>query len=292
MNILPLIFVFLTILSLTSYSFLQERIASAKTSSTYRGYMRAERLSRNRLESIRYKKIPTLQNGNKTTGPKKKTEVFKSHRLDCPPTEASRLNITLLFSEQPPSFLYETLVKLIQDLYGHAPFFKEGNHRDLAYYVVNCMQNATKTSSFTEMFEGDPLYPTILYKMIKGTNHYQLDPKKGYPPLEDFLTLSPQKTKICLQFPYTSAPILTALWGAHVTEAIIQAEKKKWEVDQHLRTLLKDDLTPLLGTKVSPALQLGILEDHLSFHMKRPKRDQIKNTDSATHITIRKPENL
>lgn len=291
MNILPLIFVFLTILSVASYSFLQEGISSSKSAYSYRGYMRAERLGRNRLESDRYKKISLPKDPNKLGKPRSQKDHFVSHRYDCPPTEASRLNITLLFSENPPPFLSATVANLIVKLYGHTTFFKEANHPDLGQYVVSCLQRARKPTSFAAIFESDPLYFPVLYKMIKGTNHYQLQPKIGYPPLEDFLTLSTETGKICLQLPYTSAPILNSLWGEEITEAIIAAERKKWEANHETRTLIETEFTLLLQNITKPSLQIGSLKDNLSFHLKRPKLDKVKNTDASTHITIRKPRN-
>lgn len=292
MNILPLIFIFLTILAVTSYSFVQESSASYRALKSYRGFMRAERLARNSLESKRYyairiSKDPTPKDSSSHT----QDRGYESPRRQLPPAEASRLSIALLFSDNPPPFLYETTAKLIKILYGKCAFFIESKIADLEYQIVDQMLlhfHNQAPNSFAELFPEDPQLRSIYYKMLKGTNRYALKSPSGYPPLEDFLTLTPLTGKQILQIPYASESLLQALWGDSIAQAIILAEEKKWEKDRKFHTLLENELTTLL-TKVPPNLQLGTLKDYISFSTKRPQLEKKRYTDNASQITLRKP---
>jgi hypothetical protein len=287
-NILPLIFIFITILAITSYSFLHERMASHTELKSYRGYMRAERLARNRLESKRFQKIPQ---DNRGQGQPKTYKSFISQRTQTPPSEASRLNISPLFSPNPPHFLLETTARLIKILYGHADFFKEANDPDLEYRLVALLREKFENQppdSFADLFTSDPAYYTIFYKMIRGTNHYDLKRKMGYPPLDDFFALASPKTKICIQFPYASGALLEALWGDKIADSILKMEEKKWDVDRKRHTLVENELQTLLTNLKDSNAQLSQLKEFLSFSAKRPKLDNTRHTDETTHITVKK----
>lgn len=291
MNILPLLFIFITILSLTSYHFLHERISSENSLRSYRGYMRAERLARTHLANMQYKKATnSTSKKEKRVSHLNKEQKYLNPRSKTPASEASRFNLHLLFSSQPPPIIYETAARLIKILYGHADFFKESKIPYLEYAIIDQMKLNCRTKTpltFFTLFPDDPTYQPIFYKLIKGTNHYSLQSKEGYPPLHDFFTLTPQNNKVSLQFPYASEALLQALWGEAIATTIIEKEKQKWEKDHRHHTLLETELTAILGKNPTAKLEMATLRPHLSFSAKRPKLEATKHTDTQTQITIR-----
>lgn len=253
--------------------------------------MRAERLSRNSLESYLYKQtLP--RDPNKSGSCKKNIEtLYVSPRIKLPPSEASRLNIHLLFSPHPPPLLYETSARLIKMIYGQAPFFLEANMPRLEYHIIDQMRLKfphKAPTQFSDFASDNSVYQDIFYKMLKGTNHYHLQ-GSGYPPLEDFFTLTPQNSKTPVQFPFASESLLKALFGEVITQSILKEEEKKWELDHKHHTLLADELTGLLNKNRKAQLSVGQLTALLHFNIKRPDLDNTKHKDRATHITIRKP---
>lgn len=291
MNILPLIFVFLTILSLTSYSFINQRSATTTEKRSYVGYMNAERLSRNSLESKKFQKIGSAGKSSqeKSLDPK---AVYVSPRIKNPPSEASRLSISLLFTPKPPQLLYETSAKLIRILYQDKTFFKEAKINDLEYRILDLMiEKAGKEEpdSFTELFPQDPFFQEIFYKMLKGTNRYQLDKNQGYPPLEDYLTLDRNNRKSPVLFAYASLPLLQSLFNEKFALAIIEAEEKKWEQDQKHHTITESEFSDLFLKKANQGLLQTSLKELLEFSTKRPPAENFRHTDKNTSITIKKP---
>jgi hypothetical protein len=128
----------------------------------------------------------------KYEGRSTKESLFVSPREKIPPSEASRLNVFSLFSgDSPPPLLYEITAKTIATLYQGAPFFRP----KLEYQLLDALIQKKSPDSFTDLFPEAPGLREIFYKMLKGTNFYSLRPKKGYPPLTDFLTLNAEPHK-------------------------------------------------------------------------------------------------
>jgi hypothetical protein len=280
MNILPFIFTFLILLSFGSYALLQQRLATTFESKSYRGYMRAERLVRNRTQSKLYYRKKSID--QKETSEKTEPKDFENPRTIFPPSESSRFNLYSLFHDNPSPLLYEAAVKLLNILYQHTPFFK----KDLAYRMVDAWiekGHGKKECAWVDLFPDDPPLREIFYKMLKGTNHYDRSshPLVGYPPLEDFFHLNHDKNKaVC--FPFASEPILSAFFEEKVVLAILDKETLKAQKDRKKYFLDQTELQVLLKDKSPQITEL------FNWDTRRSPNEYIKEIDPKTQITCRK----
>jgi hypothetical protein len=208
-----------------------------------------------------------------------------SPREKIPPSEASRLNVFSLFSgDSPPPLLYEITAKTIATLYQGAPFFRP----KLEYQLLDALIQKKSPDSFTDLFPEAPGLREIFYKMLKGTNFYSLRPKKGYPPLTDFLTLNAEKKETPLSFPYASRPLLTILFDEKIAQAIIDAEKIKWDKDHKHHPLSEAELETLLFQNSKNSPRTASLRELLNFSLKRPPLNYRTDRDEVSKITLRR----
>ena len=81
--------------------------------------------------------------------------------------------------------------------------------------------------TLNELMPEDPILQEDYYKMIQGTNQYDIKQKKGIPPLSDFLMI--HKNKVCCYLCSAHFFVLQAMFGEEFAHTIIAGEKKKWE---------------------------------------------------------------
>ena len=81
--------------------------------------------------------------------------------------------------------------------------------------------------TLSELMPEDPLLQESYYKIIQGTNQYDIQQKKGIPPLADFLMI--YKNGACCYVCSAHFLVLQAMFGEDFTHTIIAGEKKKWE---------------------------------------------------------------
>ena len=103
----------------------------------------------------------------------------------------------------------------------------------------------------------------ILYKMRLGTARYDLEKKRGYPPMSDFFTVEPHNPKAVF-FHYASKPLLQALFGTRIQTLILALEKKKWE-DYSLYPYSRKDEAFAILVKEKKSAGYEELEPFLSF---------------------------
>jgi hypothetical protein len=287
MNILPLIFTFLILLTLGSYAFVQQRMASTVETRSYLGSMRAERLIRNRRQSKLYYQIPKEK--QETAQEKERKKKFNyAPRDKFPPQESARINLAFLFVETPPPLLYETTAKFLEILYGHTSFFKGKNP---AYPLLDAwIEKAKKNKAsltWIDLFPDDPSLKELFYKMLKGTSHYDLR-QTGYPPLEDFFCIREDKKGAAIYYPHASLVLLKALFDEKILASILQSEEDKREKNPEKHCLDKAELEALLSTDAKLSGQLSQIMELFCWNKGRQTAEYLKETDKVTNIRVRK----
>lgn len=282
MNILPVIITFLTILSLITYGFVYDRKSTHLETWSYQGYMRAERSARNGAQSKLYQK--SKSSDKKTAGFKTPSKDYISQRTKVPPNELSRFNLRPLFTQNPSPILYDAAANLIKRLYQNTSFFKE--IPDFQYQLLDSLiekGRAKETLVFSDLFPDLPKQRDLFYKMLKGTNYYDLE--SGYPPFSDYFTLN--KKKSAINFPFASTLLLECLFGKETCKMITTEEKKKWMQDGKLHSLKENELTTLLSKNPKLSMQLSQMKEFLDFSTKRQTAEN-RYKDTKTSISVRK----
>jgi hypothetical protein len=288
MNILPLVCGLLFVLVLGATTLIKDRMASEIEEKSFNGFMQAGREMQTKIARKLYAAATTPAKKKEAGKPKGKREaVFHSRRESPHPHNASCLNISKLLSKKPNDLLYQMAAKLIRILYGHANFFKEAETSiaDLEYRLLDEMIDKGKSANtITDLCPDNPLLRTVFYKMLKGTNQYDLKAAKGYPPLADFISIEREKKPI--SFCFASRPVLEACFGDGLTLEILNTEKKKWEKDHIHHTVTQKELRELLMHHPKLQFQFDLFLDLLSFSNRSGKRSSTVGTDPTTGLNV------
>ncbi|PWU14304.1 MAG: hypothetical protein C5B45_04530, partial [Chlamydiae bacterium] len=180
----------------------------------------------NGAAGLSYKSLTTQKQGNSPKPPAKRTTEYKSPRLSQA-LKGSQLNLYPLVQEQEPKNhpFYAITVRLLCLLY---PTILPDNQS--ACTLLDALLAKAKTlnePTLNELMPEDPLLQEDYYKMIQGTNQYDIKQKKGIPPLADFLIM--HKNGVCCYLCSAHFFVLQAMFGEEFTYTIIASEKKKWE---------------------------------------------------------------
>ena len=297
MNILPMVVSFLLIFSFAAYAMLHERVAIEKQEWGYTGFMRIERGLRTAMERRAFKNAPKKKvssSQSKGTIKKKSTASHKSRRLKSPPSELGRLYIGALFdksSSPGKDILYKTAANMIKSLYGNAPFYQEAKVAKLEYALLDALikkgGSLDKIESLAALYPDDPRLAQIYYKMLKGTPLFDPEKQNGYPPLEDYLFLNNGESKAAVYFCFASKPLVQALFGEKLSEAIFTEEQLLFEKNQKLIYLSKSELEGLLSKNQSQ-INLAALEELLDFGKKPSPLKYLRGTDNPTSVTLKR----
>ncbi len=224
--------------------------------------------------------------------PSKKLDIFISHRLKENISSLGKWNLAPLFSKDPhiSRLLGELTANLLIELYSHTLFWKQAEKEEpkLAASIVHAfLENKASPETLSALFPANKSLQPVFYKMLKGSGSYDLLKKEGYPPLGDFFTFH-LKENTLTNFPLASYFILKALFQDTVIESILSGEKSKWEKDQYLHSLTKEELRALCqGNALSVKGQrFQDIEPFLQFSHKRAKLEKITCTDKKTNVYL------
>jgi hypothetical protein len=199
------------------------------------------------------------QNQPRAPKTKMKIIVYKEKRNKRYGLDSSKVNLWPLFKGDDNALsdaLYKITIRLIQNLYQDADFYKSARDPKLAEKIIQAML-AKKGENFMEMFPEGPL-ADVYYKMLKGTN-------TGYPPLEEYFKIEKIEKKAPINWAYASTAVLQAVLGEETTKRILAAEKASWEENHHKRVLTKEKLKALLQAHSSSQFDINQLETVFSF---------------------------
>ncbi|HSW87417.1 MAG TPA: hypothetical protein VLG49_07980 [Rhabdochlamydiaceae bacterium] len=300
MNILPATLALLMILAMASYTFLQGSAATEWEKRSCLGFMKAQHKLRNAWEKSLFQEMPKKTVSEKTPHSSEISEsrsesYYESPRRKKSLSDLSKLNIGPLLIKPAPSFngkLYESAAHMIRDLYQTKSFFKDSNMEHLEYRVLDGLIETGKSkesaSSLAQLFPSDPKLRNIFYKMLKGTNTYDLLLDKGIPPLGDFFIVDRAITTKPVYFAYASELLLVAFFGKKNVESIIETEKQKWEEDHKHHALSKTDLETIILSNTQERINLNEFEDLLNFAKSGPSSKTLAGIDKTTGINLKK----
>lgn len=236
MNILPFVISILIILGIGVAALSKGHVATAVEKSAIEGYLNAHRKRWNHQEQAFYRKAPkgtAPQNGSSSEREevadeeeaKIKSRYFRYRRCTH---ESGKFNLFPLIGQAPgdplATYLYEPAAELMRTLYQHAPFWKREEHYE--YQILEALAKKKPDASIYDLFPDSPKLARIFYLVQKGTNTYQLEQGKGYPPLEDFFKIEPTHQQVfVLNFQQAPLPTLQVFLGKELSEKIALLEK-------------------------------------------------------------------
>ena len=284
MNILPIVFAFMLIFSFLTAGFIHDNRQSRLAEHNINIFRRVERVLYNNLARRQYQRIP-VEATPSTDAPvistivtsRKSSASYGSKRAQFPPSDTSKLNLSALIetTTNPQAHpLYEVAARLLYVLYHDVLFSKEKHSESLEYQMLDAMLRTASAkkqiTKLADLFPDIPDLQPLFYKMLKGTNRYDMQLGTGIPPLEDFICL-PKGNAI--HFSYSSPALLEALFGKAVALKILKEEEKRWESSGTYAYLTKDDITALLANDANSSSYITTLGAHLNFS-KQPGKKQ------------------
>ncbi len=286
MNILMFVSSFLILFALFLATILKESVFFEYESRSAKGSIKTEIALQSKYERYKYRE-ETRPHSKKPAA--KSTASFRSHRKEKSPPTLGKFNLSAVFDKDKKNINYESGARLLRFLYGHTPWFAE---KDLEYEILDAMLSCEEetVSSLAVLFPKEPRLQEIYYKMLKGTPNYDIKRKKGYPPLEDFLYLGEKEQK-AVYFYYASYPVLFAVLGESIAEEILSLERKKWEKDHKLHTVMEEELRSLLAmhTKELKGKAFQDWGELFSFAKKRVYLEKLSYEDPDSHVTAHLP---
>lgn len=301
MNILPFVTVFLIILAIFSSSSLKDYKVDVVKKNTIIGSIQAERSIRHLVIEKIYQKAP--KKNLETIASKKEDQSKKIHleedylfsRDDL--ERHKKLNLSPLFTKDHQPLLEELYAKAIEALYGHNSFYTRFPNKKLSQFLLKSLidkaqnllkDNPNKKLMLTDLFPSDETLFEIYYKMLKGTQEYNLKMKKGYPPFSDFFTIDETKQKPIF-FAGLSSEILEAFFGSEVKQKILEEEAllrlsqaKKTSLDE---TKFKD----ILHTLMAEDKKIDKLIEYFDFSKVKKTKLNFVYFEEKTHIKASKP---
>ena len=289
MNILVTTFSLLFVLALSSGLFWKETISSSQVLQASKGFFKAKRMAQNKAEQKRFHRWKESNSSLVSSLTKKgsssiRKKGYASHRSKMPPIEQGRLHITPLWELEYKPLFQPLLERLLIDLYGHASWFDQAK----IIRLIEALALADKEFnpvSFAETLDKD-LY-AIWYSMIRGTQVYDTEKKKGYPPLRDYIDFSSVAVKHTCHFPFASLPLLRAIFGKEITLKIEEIERAKWEENHRHRFCLKKELLPYLHINKQSSQLVGLVETFLYFSQSIGKRSFEQGKDEKSQLAHR-----
>ncbi|VHO05032.1 hypothetical protein [Candidatus Rhabdochlamydia sp. T3358] len=228
MNVLPFIFAIFAIFTFLSNSLLKDTKETGVVINGIENFYQLQQKHFNGAAGLSYRSLTTQKQGStpKPKPPVKRHTEYKSPRLSQA-LKGSQLNLYPLAQEQEPRNhpFYTITARLLCLLY---PTILPDNQA--ACTLLDALIAKAKTlnePTLNELMPEDPLLQENYYKMIQGTNQYDIKQKKGIPPLADFLMI--HKKGACCYLCSAHFFVLQAMFGEEFTYAIIAGEKKKWE---------------------------------------------------------------
>ena len=292
MNLLPLIFAFILIFSLLTTGLLRQEIRSAISTKSIESFYTLSRDILNKQWQKQHNKITNVRNDSTATEKKptpsatKKPKKHSSLRTGFPPKEMMKSNLLPLLQLQtnPQDHpLYEVNANLLRLLY-EENLFKQTTQTEVEYAILNALIKSyylnKEAQTLCEFVLETEELKKIYYKMLRGTNQYEIKTGKGIPPLEDFFCLASNKPAI--YFTFASPPLLEALLGKKGALTILEREKQSAEKKPMSAQDQLSDLDPAIKSFI---LELG---SYISFSQENAKITTHGKRDETTGLAVKK----
>lgn len=269
LNILPLVSAFILIFAIGSYTFVHNLVATVQEEKHFCGSIQVSKHYGRILQSKHYRKIKGKNAFPKEKGAEKEAsskKPYQSPRERDYPYEESKLNIRNLQNKQNPK-LEELFLYLMYELYGSTAL----GQQQVGPFLLKLIQQSKGIQSLQELLDIAPEDKRpLLYKILKGTQNVDLNLKKGYPPLGDFVKIGEEKEKpihIC----HASLPILNVCLNPKVAQDIAAEERRKWEEKHEHLPIEKKELEEIL---LQHDLNLSSFDELIDFVKKKTPSDE------------------
>lgn len=298
MNILPLICGLLIVFSCLAFTFMKEQRAITLIEKSLLAAARTERAVMNKIQERHFRKVKPLPQEKKTPVKEQKKqpryETFINLRRIFPPPEKAKLSLSPLFKEHADlseNLIYQTALNLLSLLYQSTPIVngqKPGWEKRILDEVISKERSLSELDSLSDLFPKDPALKTLYYKMLKGTNDYDVEAKRGVPPLGDFFTIDEDKKGNTVYFSFAPPVLLKALFGESIANAILTAEQQELAQTHKFQWLTKEELQAILLQHRSPKAQFSLYEPYVNFSKQIPVKKNIAGQDAQTHLIIKR----
>lgn len=281
MNILPLVFTFLTIFSLIALTFIREVKSSKIAEKAVESRNHLARKMNNHGVSKLYHTDTKKGSGG---GPPRNVQNIASKRDQFPPLENSKFNLGVLAQQEGEIKLhplYDLSAALLRNYYGDKIFHRYGDkaeYRILEAIVTKARKNPD-APNMAEFTPDDPVLAKAFYEMLKGTN---MD--HGVRPFSDMFVFT--KEKHAFSFPFASSEILQTVFGPEITQEIVAQEAKKSLTMSKFTPISKDNLMALLNNKPILSAKFTPIEPYIDFTIKKTIRKELGGKDSSG-LTLR-----
>lgn len=300
MNILPIIFAFILIFSFLTSSVMHEANHCIVSEKALKGLHLTSRFASNAVAKKRYNRIKPPPSSPKlsqehplpSVSPTNKVrKTYTSPRVAFPPFENSKFNLLPLLelkTEPKNHILYEICASLFRELYKDS-LFKQIKRDGLEYDLLNAILTTCRTKNtiktLSDLYPQEAHLRRLFYKMLKGTNQYDLSIKQGIARLEDFFTLNKGPV---IYFSCASIPLLHALFGEKTTSKILSEEKQKYAKGEKKIALTQDELTALLSHDPARSSTILELDKHMTFSHKHMKQSTICKKNTQNGLIVQK----
>lgn len=229
MNVLGLVFSLMLILTYGFYACWDKHVASNRLRKTYVGFETAHRKLLNTYQSEIY---GTLRSKKAIPDPE---EDEVSDRIEpepkplptAPPLKASeanaecaKLNLWPLIQEGRNAHpaLYEAVARMIRTFYSSLSKEKRFEYKFLDDLLASAKVALQDEKAFALEKVALSDYPLLYYKMLKGTQEWDLIEHVGYPTLLDYLKVDPQSQTTCLS--HAHPDLFIALFGKDIAQSL------------------------------------------------------------------------
>ncbi|MBI3236706.1 MAG: hypothetical protein HYZ48_03265 [Chlamydiales bacterium] len=286
MNILPLVIGCIVIFSYLGFLFLKEGQVVSIIQRSVSASFEIEKGLQNKMVSRQFSQHSTKKKSS-TKGGKRK---YDSIRSILPPIEESKLDIGVLLDGTLPDVqshcIYAIALNLLCDLYGG----EKALRKRILDEMIRKGKLLGKERELFDLFPEDRSLKEVYYKMLKGTNQYEVEEKKqGLPPLSDFFKIGAGSQSSPIHFCFASKPLLRAAVGKDLAEKIIEQEKKRSAEEERRYFFSKEDLQAMLMQDPQHAKLCSELEPHCSFSSKIPRKEKIAGKEKQTGLVITRP---
>ncbi len=291
---------FLIIFMFLSASVLKNSAFSTSQNASFCSYLSSKLLLEGKWERYKYQtyqkklKKPKEKKEKKISSPKKEGS-FLSHRQRKQPPSLGKWNLAPLFSADPYTALFlEGLTSdLLEQLYGHAEFWKEAEKEipELSHQLTHSfLEKTKKKETLSDLFPRDKQLQKVFYKMLKGSGSYDAQKKEGYPPLRDFFIVS-TKDKSLTSFSHAPYLVLKVLFDDKTLETLLSLERQKWEKDHYTHSLTKEELRSLCSQSFlrMKGKRFQDIEPFLLFSHKTSELERLTSENKKNHVHLELP---
>lgn len=295
MNLLPLVIGFILIFSYFSASFLQEARLVAVTDRSLKSAERLGSMLHNARVRRQYTQIAQAPSQNNKSSSQRKLRYFSRRTLQ-PSIEYAKLNLMPLMDPQlvdPQKHpLYPIALGLIHFLYARSPSIVSNEKAGWEQQLLDALIHKGRehpSPHLADLTPNNPRLQKIYYKMLRGTQYYDLSLLRGIPPLTEFVTLEEDKKENSIYFCFASPPLLIAIFGEKMAQKILSHEQTQWEINHHYHLTSKQEFEAFLMQDPAIAQRFNTLQPYLNFQQKLPKKTALKAQDQKTGLTLVQP---